>query len=87
MVSGCCNSNRFRSKDRNWRWSFSFIGFAPADKPAVVVSVTLQDPKNGRYGGLLGGPVFKRVSSFALQSRQVPPTSKSGPTLRLTYRP
>lgn len=68
-------------------YTASFVGFAPADKPAVVVSVTLQDPKNGRYGGLLGGPVFKRVSSFALQSRQVPPTSKSGPTLRLTYRP
>jgi len=68
-------------------YTASFVGFAPADKPAVVVSVTLQDPKNGRYGGLLGGPVFKRVSSFALQSQQVPPTSKSGPTLRLTYRP
>ena len=68
-------------------YTASFIGFAPADKPAVVVSVTLQDPKNGYYGGLLGGPVFKRVMSFALQSEQVPPTSRSAPSMRLTYRP
>jgi cell division protein FtsI (penicillin-binding protein 3) len=68
-------------------YTASFIGFAPADKPAVVVSVTLQDPKNGHYGGLLGGPVFKRVTSFALQSMQVPPTSTKPPSLRLTYRP
>jgi cell division protein FtsI (penicillin-binding protein 3) len=65
----------------------SFIGFAPADKPAIVVSVTLQDPKNDHYGGLLGGPVFKRVTSFALQSEQVPPTPSSAPSIRLTYRP
>jgi len=65
----------------------SFIGFAPADKPAVVVSVTLQDPVNGHYGGELGGPVFKRVTSFALQTKQVPPTSTKKPSMRLTYRP
>jgi cell division protein FtsI (penicillin-binding protein 3) len=68
-------------------YTASFIGFAPADKPAVVVSVTLQDPNNGHYGGVLGGPVFKKVTSFALQSQQVPPTAKSAPSMRLTYRP
>jgi len=65
----------------------SFIGFAPADKPAIVVSVTLQDPKNDHYGGVLGGPVFKRVTSFALQSGHVPPTPSSAPSMRLIYRP
>lgn len=68
-------------------YTASFIGFAPADKPAVVVSVTLQDPKNGHYGGVLGGPVFKRVTSFALQTQQVPPTLSKAPSMRLTYRP
>ena len=28
----------------------------------------------GRYGGELGGPVFKRVMTYALQAREVPPT-------------
>ena len=52
----------------------SFIGFAPADKPAYVISVTIQDPKGLHYGGALGGPVFKKVMSFVLQSRHIPPT-------------
>jgi cell division protein FtsI (penicillin-binding protein 3) len=68
-------------------YTASFVGFAPADDPALVTSVTLQDPKNGRYGGLLGGPVFKRVMSFALQSQKIPPTKDDPPKLRLTYRP
>ena len=68
-------------------YTASFIGFAPADKPAIVVSVTLQNPTNGHYGGELGGPVFKRVTSFALQSEQVPPTNTETPSMRLTYRP
>ena len=68
-------------------YTASFIGFAPADKPAVVVSVTLQNPINGHYGGELGGPVFKRVMSFALQTTQTPPTSTPAPSMRLTFRP
>lgn len=52
----------------------SFIGFAPADKPAYVISVTIQDPKGLHYGGALGGPVFKKVMSFVLQSRHIAPT-------------
>ena len=68
-------------------YTASFIGFAPADKPAVVVSVTLQNPVNGHYGGELGGPVFKRVTSFALQSEQIPPTATPAPSMRLTFRP
>jgi cell division protein FtsI (penicillin-binding protein 3) len=55
-------------------YTASFIGFAPADAPRYVISVTLQDPKNGHYGGSLGGPVFKKVMSFVLQSEHVAPT-------------
>ena len=52
----------------------SFIGFAPADKPRFVISVTIQDPKGAHYGGSLGGPVFKEVMTFVLQSEHVAPT-------------
>ncbi|CAB4720013.1 unannotated protein [freshwater metagenome] len=55
-------------------YTASFIGFAPADKPAYVISVTIQDPKGLHWGGALGGPVFKKVMSFVLQSRHIPPT-------------
>jgi len=52
----------------------SFAGFAPADVPELIVSVTLQQPVNGYYGGMLGGPVFKNVMSYGLQLLEVPPT-------------
>jgi cell division protein FtsI (penicillin-binding protein 3) len=55
-------------------YTASFIGFAPADKPAYVISVTIQDPKGLHWGGALGGPVFKKVMSFVLQSRHIAPT-------------
>ena len=56
-------------------YTASFIGFAPADAPKYVISVTLQDPRNGHYGGALGGPVFKKVMSFVLQSKHIAPTN------------
>ncbi len=55
-------------------YTASFIGFAPADKPSYVISVTIQDPKGLHWGGALGGPVFKKVMSFVLQSRHIAPT-------------
>ncbi len=56
-------------------YTASFIGFAPADKPRYVISVTIQGPQGIHWGGTLGGPVFKKVMSFVLQSRHIPPTS------------
>ena len=55
-------------------YTASFIGFAPADNPAYVISVTIQDPKGIHWGGYLGGPVFKKVMSFVLQSKGIAPT-------------
>ena len=56
-------------------YTASFIGFAPADKPQYVISVTIQGPQGIHWGGTLGGPVFKKVMSFVLQSRHVSPTN------------
>lgn len=56
-------------------YTASFIGFAPADKPAYVVSVIIQDPKGLHWGGYLGGPVFKKVMSFVLKDQHIPPTA------------
>jgi cell division protein FtsI (penicillin-binding protein 3) len=55
-------------------YTASFIGFAPADEPKYVISVTIQDPKGMHWGGLLAGPVFKKVMSFVLQNEKVKPT-------------
>ena len=66
---------RFNSELRRYSgYTASFIGFAPADAPKYVISVTIQDPKGAHYGGSLGGPVFKKVMTFVLQSEHVAPT-------------
>lgn len=65
-------------------YTASFIGFAPADAPRYVISVTLQAPHNGHYGGALCGPVFKKVMTFVLQSEHVPPTGTTVLPVALT---
>jgi cell division protein FtsI (penicillin-binding protein 3) len=65
-------------------YTASFIGFAPADKPAYVISVTIQNPQGMHWGGALGGPVFKEVMSFVLQSRHISPTNTTVKPVALT---
>ena len=67
-------------------YTASFIGFAPADKPAYVISVTIQDPKGMHWGGYLGGPVFKKVMSFVLQSKGIAPTGTRVIPIALTEK-
>jgi len=66
-------------------YTASFIGVAPADDPALVVAVFLQNPRNGHYGGLLGGPVFKKVATFALQQLRVAPTGSAKPRIPVEW--
>jgi cell division protein FtsI/penicillin-binding protein 2 len=40
----------------------SFIGFFPADKPEVCISVMMDEPKQGYYGGQIAAPVFKQIA-------------------------
>jgi cell division protein FtsI (penicillin-binding protein 3) len=65
-------------------YTASFIGFAPADTPRFVISVTLQRPRNGHFGGSLCGPVFKKVMTFVLQSKHVAPTGTEVARVALT---
>ncbi len=66
-------------------YTASFSGFAPADDPRLVVSVTLQKPINGHYGGMLGGPVFVDVMTFALRTMGIRPTGAKPARLPLTW--
>jgi cell division protein FtsI (penicillin-binding protein 3) len=64
-------------------YTSSFVGFAPADAPRLVLSVSIQDPKNGYYAGVVAAPAFRDIMSFALRSLSVPPTGAPSPRLRL----
>jgi cell division protein FtsI (penicillin-binding protein 3) len=65
-------------------YTASFVGFAPADNPQLVVLVVLDNPVNGHYGGSIAAPVFKDVMSFALESEKIPPTGTTPPVMKLT---
>lgn len=78
-------ANRFNAVCKCYSgYTASFIGFAPADQPKYVISVTIQDPKGMHWGGALAGPVFKKVMSFVLQSERVQPTTAPVTTFKLT---
>jgi len=40
----------------------SFIGFFPADAPEVCISVVLDEPQKGYYGGQTAAPSFKSIA-------------------------
>jgi cell division protein FtsI (penicillin-binding protein 3) len=53
----------------------SFIGFAPASHPAVVIAVVLDEPTAGsHFGGLVAAPVFRQVADYELHHLGIPPT-------------
>ena len=55
------------------RYVASFVGFAPASNPRLIVAVMIDEPDNGQYyGGLVAAPVFSKVASAALRALNVP---------------
>jgi cell division protein FtsI (penicillin-binding protein 3) len=62
----------------------SFAGFAPAEHPALVIAVMIDEPRPVFYGGLTAAPVFAEIMEFSLAHRRVPP---SDPFARATAEP
>lgn len=51
----------------------SFIGFFPADNPELCISVVMDEPKEGYYGGRVCGPVFREISERCASYLNIPP--------------
>jgi cell division protein FtsI (penicillin-binding protein 3) len=51
----------------------SFIGFAPAQDPKLLVSVIVDQPQGEIYGGSVAAPAFGRIAAFALPYLGVAP--------------
>ncbi|HXY42170.1 MAG TPA: penicillin-binding transpeptidase domain-containing protein [Vicinamibacteria bacterium] len=65
----------------------SFVGFAPAVRPALVVLASLDSPRGPRNeGGDVAAPLFARVMESALRLLAVPPDD-SGRVLRAVLAP
>jgi cell division protein FtsI/penicillin-binding protein 2 len=54
----------------------SFAGFAPANRPAIVVIVVLDEP-SPIWGGSTAAPTFKTITQFALRHVGVSPTGNA----------
>jgi cell division protein FtsI (penicillin-binding protein 3) len=53
-------------------YNSSFAGFAPVNNPAVAIIVVLDSPVGEHHGGMVGGPIFKRVAQQVLTYLGVP---------------
>jgi len=51
----------------------SFIGFFPADNPELCISIVMDEPKEGYYGGKVCGPVFRDVAERCASYLNIPP--------------
>jgi cell division protein FtsI/penicillin-binding protein 2 len=59
------------------RYVASFVGFAPASRPRLVVLVAVDEPRGAIWGGVVAGPAFAEIAQFALQYLEVPPDVRS----------
>jgi cell division protein FtsI (penicillin-binding protein 3) len=44
----------------------SFVGFAPAQRPKLLVAVVVDEPESVHVGGAVAAPVFGEIAAFAL---------------------
>lgn len=55
------------------RYYSSFIGFFPADDPELCISIVVDDPQSGVYGGQVAAPVFRKVAEQASHYLKIAP--------------
>lgn len=58
----------------------SFIGFFPADNPELCISITMDEPKHGYYGGQVAAPVFKTIAEQAANYLNIRPEDGAAPS-------
>ncbi len=51
----------------------SFVGFAPAEDPQLLVAIVVDNPEGDYYGGTVAAPAFGEIASFALPYLGIPP--------------
>jgi len=58
------------------RYQSTFLGFVPAEQPALSVYVMIDEPSAGDYtGGATAAPVFSQLGSFALRRLGIAPAA------------
>jgi cell division protein FtsI/penicillin-binding protein 2 len=55
------------------KYTASFVGFVPVERPQLAMIVVLDEPKEGYYGGQVCAPVFRDIARQVLRYLRVPP--------------
>ncbi|MFZ0243331.1 MAG: penicillin-binding protein 2 [Desulfobacterales bacterium] len=56
----------------------SFVGFTPADDPAITVLVIVNEPRKEYYGGVVAAPAFRRIAQETLNYLNIHPDLTDG---------
>ncbi|HXP61032.1 MAG TPA: penicillin-binding protein 2 [Dongiaceae bacterium] len=72
VIDGAYSKDRFFS---------SFQGFFPADNPELCISISMDEPKHGYFGGQAAAPIFKQVAERAASYLGIPPDRLEEPAL------
>ena len=55
------------------KYNASFVGIAPISNPKFIMAIVIEDPTKGsNYGGVVAGPVFRKVVAEALKIYSIP---------------
>lgn len=68
------------------RFTASFVGFAPAERPEIVILVVIDEPQGNHYGGVVAAPVFKKIALETLDYMNIAPRWETE-HLRVSYQP
>jgi len=60
----------------------SFIGYAPAFDPEIVLLIMVDEPNGAYYGAQVAAPPFKRIIRKVLRHLEIPPNQKK---IRMAY--
>lgn len=66
-------ADRVRGGYADDKYIASFVGFAPADDPQIVIAVVIDEPQKEHYGGVVAAPIFKGIAEAALRHLKISP--------------
>jgi cell division protein FtsI (penicillin-binding protein 3) len=69
--TACGKTGTSQKIEPNGRYSHSkfiasFVGFAPAEEPAISICVMVDEPHPAYFGGTVSAPVFKEIAQETL---------------------
>ncbi|WP_208027999.1 peptidoglycan D,D-transpeptidase FtsI family protein [Rhabdothermincola sediminis] len=70
----------YRDSNGVTQYQSTFVGFVPAERPALSIIVIIDEPRAGGYtGGVVAAPAWSKIASFALRELSIAPPATDAP--------